>query len=406
MTAVDIDLIPADEAQRLAAVQRYEILDTPADGTFDRITALAARLFDVPIAIVSVVDHDRIWFKSHHGLEVEQIGRDAGLCASAILHDGPWVINDAPRDPRALANPLVAGEFGLEFYAGVPLKTSEGHNLGTLCILDFQARELTPSQTASLEDLAAMVMNELELRLASRRAAELAREREQIQDAFAGMLSHELRTPATTIYAATKMLSRDPTVMSSARARDLLPDITGETERLLRLIEDLLVLTRVERGLLETAQEPVLLQRVLPKVVEQEGKRWPERTIRLEVAPGLPPVAGDGSYLEQVVTNLLSNGLKYSASGTEIDVSAALVEDEDQVEVRVRDRGIGLKADSQEAVFGLLFRTSEGSRHAGGAGIGLYVCRRLMEAMNGRIWAESAPDKGTVFAFRVPLAAD
>jgi signal transduction histidine kinase len=122
------------------------------------------------------------------------------------------------------------------------------------------------------------------------------------------------------------------------------------------------------------------------------------------VAPGLPPVAGDQSYLEQVVTNLLSNGLKYSAPGTDLDVSAAQVEEE--VEVRVRDRGIGLKADTQEAVFGLLFRTSEGSRHAGGAGIGLYVCRRLLEAMNGRIWAEAAPDKGTVFAFRLPLATD
>jgi len=401
---VETARIPPDEAQRLAAVERYEILDTPADGTFDRITALAARFFDVPIAIVSVVDHDRIWFKSHHGLEVDQIGREPGLCASAILHDGPWVINDAPRDPRALSNPLVAGEFGLKFYAGVPLRTSEGHNLGTLCILDFEPRQLTPRETASLEDLAAMVMNELELRLANRRAAEIARERELLQDAFAGMLSHELRTPATTIYAATKMLSRDSTVMSSARARDLLPDITGETERLLRLIEDLLVLTRVERGLLEPGQEPVLLQRLLPKVVEQEGRRWPARTIRLDVAPGLPPVAGDQSYLEQVVTNLLSNGLKYSAPGTELDVSAAEVDEE--VEVRVRDRGIGLKAESQEAVFGLLFRTSEGSRHAGGAGIGLYVCRRLLEAMNGRIWAEPAPDKGTIFAFRLPLAED
>ncbi len=404
VAAVETALIPPDEAQRLAAVERYEILDTPADGTFDRITALAARLFDVPIAIVSVVDHDRIWFKSHHGLAIDQIDREPGLCASAVLQEGPWVINDAPRDPRALSNPLVAGEFGLKFYAGVPLRTSDGHNLGTLCILDFEPRQLTPRETSSLEDLAAMVMNELELRLANRRAAEIARERELLQDAFAGMLSHELRTPATTIYAATKMLSRDSTVMGSARARDLLPDITGETERLLRLIEDLLVLTRVERGLLEPGQEPVLLQRLLPKVVDQEGKRWPARTIRLDIAPGLPPVAGDQSYLEQVVTNLLSNGLKYSAPGTELDVSAAEVDEE--VEVRVRDRGIGLKAESQEAVFGLLFRTSEGSRHAGGAGIGLYVCRRLMEAMNGRIWAESAPDKGTVFAFRLPLVTD
>ncbi|MDQ3407065.1 MAG: ATP-binding protein [Chloroflexota bacterium] len=404
MVAVDPALIPGDEEQRLAAVQRYDILDTPADGTFDRITALAARLFDVPIAIVSVVDHDRIWFKSHHGLAVDQIDREPGLCASAILQEGPWIVNDAPRDPRALANPLVAGEFGLKFYAGVPLRTSDGHSMGTLCILDLQPRELTPRETGILEDLAGMVMNEMELRLASRRQAELAKERELLQDAFAGMLSHELRTPATTIYAATRLLSRDATVMSSDLAQDLFPDITAETERLLRLIEDLLVLTRVERGLLEPGQEPILLQRVLPRVVEQEGRRWPDRSIRLDVGPDLPPVSGDQVYLEQVATNLLSNGLKYSTPGTGVDVSAVQVDDE--VEVRVRDRGIGLRSDNREAIFELLFRTAEGSRHAGGAGIGLYVCRRLLEAMNGRIWAEAAPDQGTVFAFRLPVASD
>jgi serine/threonine protein kinase len=167
---VDPSILPANEEERMRAVRRYEILDTPPDGAFDRITALAARILSVPMAIVSVVDHDRIWFKSHHGLEVEQIGRDAGLCASAILHDGPWVIEDARTDPRALANPLVASEFGLQFYAGVPLHTRDGFNLGTLCVLDVEPRVITPEEVATLHDLAAMVMSELELRLESRRA--------------------------------------------------------------------------------------------------------------------------------------------------------------------------------------------------------------------------------------------
>ncbi len=160
--------IPVEEAERMAAVQRYAILDTPPDGTFDRITALAARAFSAPIAIVSIVDHDRIWFKSHHGLEIDQIDRDPGLCASAILQDHPWIIEDARKDPRALTNPLVASKFGLQFYAGVPLHTHDGFNLGTLCVLDFEPRAVTDQELATLEDLAAMVTNELELRLESR----------------------------------------------------------------------------------------------------------------------------------------------------------------------------------------------------------------------------------------------
>lgn len=159
------------EDQRMEAVHRYELLDTPADGAFDRITSLAARLFSVPIAIVSVVDHDRIWFKSHHGTDVEQIGRDPGLCASAILQEDPWIVNDAGTDPRTLANPLVAGDFGLRFYAGVPLRTRDGHNLGTLCVLDREPRSFDAADRGTLEDLAAVVMNDLELRLESRQAA-------------------------------------------------------------------------------------------------------------------------------------------------------------------------------------------------------------------------------------------
>jgi serine/threonine protein kinase len=164
------EIIPENEAQRLEAVRRLEILDTPPDGAFDRITALAARLLKAPIAIVSIVDHDRIWFKSHHGVDVEQIDRAPGLCASAILHGEPWVVGDARQDPRTLANPLVASDFGLQFYVGVPLRTKEGFGVGTLCVLDFEPRGASEDDIANLEDLAAVVMTQLELRFESRRA--------------------------------------------------------------------------------------------------------------------------------------------------------------------------------------------------------------------------------------------
>jgi len=167
----DPSAFPPDEAARLEAVHRYQILDTPQDGAFDRITALAARLFAVPIAIVSVVDHDRIWFTSHHGVDIGHVDREPGLCASAILQHEPWIIQDARADPRALSNPLVAGELGLQFYAGIPLRTRDGYNLGTLCIIDRQPRTLSHQDLKTLEDLAAIVMNDLEQRQLSRRTA-------------------------------------------------------------------------------------------------------------------------------------------------------------------------------------------------------------------------------------------
>ena len=164
------------EIDRQAAVDRYAILDTPPDGTFDNITAIAASLFNVPIAIVSIVDHDRIWFKSHHGLEVDQVERTPGLCASAILAHDPYILTDAKLDPRSLANPLVAGEFGLRFYAAAPLTAADGFNLGTICVIDKKPREVTEHQMRMLRSLAAVVVDELELRLSARRVAVLGEE--------------------------------------------------------------------------------------------------------------------------------------------------------------------------------------------------------------------------------------
>jgi len=159
----------------------------------------------VPIAIVSIVDHDRIWFKSHHALDAEQIDREPGLCASAILNHAPWIVADAELDPRKLANPLVRGELGLRFYAGVPLKTEDGYNLGTLNVIDVKPREVTEEELATLEDLAAIVVDELEVRLAARGEAErLTRARAD----FVVTASHELRTPLAAVYGAAKLLEK------------------------------------------------------------------------------------------------------------------------------------------------------------------------------------------------------
>ncbi len=175
-----------DEEARLAAVRRYEILDTPPDGAFDRVTELAARIFNVPISIVSIVDEDRIWFKSHYGIEAPQIDREVGLCASAILQEDLWVVNDAQVDPRTITNSLVAGELGLRFYAGVPLVTRDGYKLGTFNIIDFTPRELTDEETEMLRSFAAIVIDEMELRLASRRLVSTVEARRR-----AGMQLHD-----------------------------------------------------------------------------------------------------------------------------------------------------------------------------------------------------------------------
>ncbi len=167
MTTQPLPVSSAQEASRLDAVRRYAILDTPPDGAFDRVCALAARFFDVPFSSVTIVDESRIWFKASLGLDAIEIPRVPGLCASAILQDEPYVVSDGLLDPRTADNPLVHGELGVRFYAAAPIMSSDGHRLGTINVIDTKSRAITVEETQTLEDLAAIVMDELELRLAA-----------------------------------------------------------------------------------------------------------------------------------------------------------------------------------------------------------------------------------------------
>ena len=168
-------MIDSSEAARLKALDEYGVLDSAPEAAFDRLTALAADLFDAPIALVSLVDAKRQWFKSRHGLDVTQTPRSQAFCAHALpLAPGSTlVVRDATRDPRFQANPLVTGELGIRFYAGALLTGSDGQNLGTLCVIDTKVRPApNPKDLRRLQVLASIVVDELELRRAKRLAEE------------------------------------------------------------------------------------------------------------------------------------------------------------------------------------------------------------------------------------------
>ncbi|WP_094555512.1 GAF domain-containing protein [Synechococcus sp. 1G10] len=159
------------EEERLEALRDYRILDTPPERAYDDLTALAAYVCDVPIALISLVDSDRQWFKSKFGLEATGTSRDVSFCAHAILEDKILVVEDTHLDSRFAANPLVTSEPNIRFYAGVPLLSPEALPLGTLCVIDHEPRELSAAQIKALEGIARQVVSQLELRRVSARLA-------------------------------------------------------------------------------------------------------------------------------------------------------------------------------------------------------------------------------------------
>ena len=161
-------MLETQEAKRIKELKKYDILDTPSEADFDEITSLAAKIFNVPVAIITMVDTDRIWFKSSFGIEAEQISRDPGLCSSAIMSDDIYIVENARLDSRTLSNPLVAGAMGLQFYAAAPLKSKSGYNLGNICIIDKNPRSLSGKEISMLLQLSRIVMDKFELKLQSR----------------------------------------------------------------------------------------------------------------------------------------------------------------------------------------------------------------------------------------------
>jgi signal transduction histidine kinase len=224
----------------------------------------------------------------------------------------------------------------------------------------------------------------------------VARERDRARDAFIGMLSHELRTPITTIYAGAKLLARDGALPEDTRT-GIFEDIHGEAERLHRLVEDVVALTRFGEGALDIGSEPVLLQRVLPAVVRSEQGRWPGGSFELRIEPDLPPVAGDATYVEQVVRNFLANAMKYGGANSQATIEATTGQGE--VLVRVLDEGPGFPPEEKDQLFQLYYRSPAVARKISGSGIGLFVCSRLIDAMGGRVWAENRPAGGAEFGF-------
>jgi phosphoserine phosphatase RsbU/P len=253
-------------------------------------------------------------------------------------------------------------------------------------------RELEAERAESrrlAEDLAATAAD-----LTARYAGE-QRSRE-FRDAFVGVVSHELRTPITTIYGMSHILreryrSMDPLVIG-----EHLDDIHDEADRLRRLTEDLLVLSRAEGGSLTLNPEPIVLRHVVAATVESERARAAGHAFELRVGPDVPLVLGEEVHVEQVVRNFLSNASKYSPAGTTVRVT--VVGEDGGATVRVVDEGHGLGDQPPEQLFELFFRSEAAVRHASGAGIGLFVCRELILALGGRIWARPAPP-GAEFGF-------
>jgi len=396
-THIDISV---REQHRLAALARYQIVDTLPELTYDDIALLAAEICEVPISLISLVEKDRQWFKSVVGLEVNETSRAVSFCAHALNGEGVLQVQDSLQDERFARNELVLGDPGIRFYAGAPLRTPDGYTLGTLCVIDRVPRTLSPRKLRALEALARQVMIQLELRLKAievDKASTALRQTEKLAAVgrLASAISHEINNPLQSVtnllYMAENSSTGEQTRSYVAQAQEELSRVTQVVTQTLRFHKQ------------SEFPVPIALNEIVDNVVLLFRARFLRKRItmhrRNRSTTQLVCYAAD---LRQVIANLVSNAMDAAEGDASIfvrvqDVGLCVV-------LTIADTGSGMSEETQRRLFEAFYTT----KGVVGTGLGLWVSKGILDKHQARTSVRSSqrPGKsGTVFRISFPRVA-
>jgi signal transduction histidine kinase len=396
--------VPDNETDRLAALYSLDILDSAPEQDFDDIVALASNVCGTPMSLVSLVDMDRQWFKARTGCEWTETSREMSFCAHAILGRDLMVVPDATKDARFSDNPMVDVDGGIRFYAGAPLVTTEGHALGTLCVVDSEPRRMDVEQLQALRALARQVTSQMELR---RHAVALAnttarlQELERRKDDLAGLVGGDLRAPLRLISAYLENLGR--TGYHDADLGDLVARATsGHIRGFLDLLHHLTTMAEAGLGGDSLHMRQIDLTRVTQRAVEAVRPIAATKQIWILNQAGGPalPIIADPVRLEQVLTHLLFAAVKYTPSGGRVRVGTE-IESGPTVRLDDMDMPDGLRPDLfPHLYYGAIANPSD----IPGPDRGLAVAKKILDAHHATVALSDRPGDGTSLHVVFPFA--
>ncbi|QAA83162.1 GAF domain-containing sensor histidine kinase [Aequorivita sp. H23M31] len=391
---------PSDEKERLSAVRSYHLLDTLPEKDFDNITALAASICDVPIALVTLLDANRNFLKSHYGVPFNESPRNTSFCAHAILEENDlFIVEDARIDPRFQRNPFVT-EMNAIFYAGVRLMDPHGYPLGTLCVFDSKPRELSNKQKKALSSLAYQVVNLFESKKRNRTlmtVQEELRERNEELKNFAGIVSHDMKMPLANMIITSDMLQAKYGGLLDEQAKKYLDYIKQSSFTLSEYITGLLEHYETDKTA-SYVEEIFDSQDLFEEIIELLN-------ISVDCEINLPEenfeMQANKAALEQIILNLVSNSIKYNDK-EKIKIDIECREKDDLYHFSISDNGMGIPAEEMSHIFelfgtlGILDR--EGKK---GNGIGLSTVKKLVTKLQGEIAVSSTLGVGTTIEFYI-----
>ncbi len=392
--------IPKDEKKRLEALLGYSILDTMPEPEYDDITYLASHICKTPISLISLIDDERQWFKSHHGLDATETPKELAFCAHAINDkNNILIVPDSRNDIRFFDNPLVTGSPNVIFYAGIPLVNKNGFPLGTLCVIDNQPNSLDEFQLKALKALSNQIISLFELRKKSYELEIKAYEAEAqniILEKFAGTAAHDIKSPLATIVMLADLLDYQYSQQLDGEGLELIKMINTSANSLTQFIDEILKYSQNTR-LLSEDKENVIVQEIIVGIIQLID---PNSEVKFTILPQTNfTVYTNKGALKQIILNLLVNCLKYNDK-RDIKISITIEDLKTHVKFNVIDNGPGIKIEDQDRIF-QIFETTSNSSKSGekGTGIGLATVKSLVEGLGGAIHLTSEIGKGANFEF-------
>ena len=394
--------MPHDEEARLKALLELEIMDTDPEKEFDDIVQLASQICETPISLITLLDERRQWFKSRVGLGAPETSRSVAFCAHAILNDELMVVENALNDDRFFDNPLVTGNPDIRFYAGMPLTTSGGFKLGTLCVIDAVPRSLSNEQKRALEMLSNQVIKLLETRIARRKVEQQAAAIKHLNDLNAKMLSivgHDLRSPLANLYQIIDIYEAG--YFSAEKTIGQIHEVSQSVGESISLLDNLMVWATQQFK----NEENKPLSKDIKELLEQIAKSFEPKTAAksnvVSIHAPSKKVLMNGNVFSLLIRNLLTNANKYTQGGS-IEINATV--DEKTLTVSVTDSGVGMTDEQLMGLFSWDERLgAEGTSGEKGSGIGLKLCKEMLSAAVGDLVVESSPGNGSIFTFTLPI---
>ncbi|MFS2187204.1 ATP-binding protein [Mucilaginibacter sp. Mucisp84] len=392
--------VPENEAERLAALQSYAIIDSGEEADFDAIASIASAICHTPISLITFIDEKRQWFKSHIGTTLTENFRDLSFCTYAIAEpEQIMIVPDASQDHRFAENPVVT-EANVTFYAGVPLVNEDGFALGTLCVLDQKPHDFNEVQVDALKALAKQVVDKIELR---RKVLALQQTNQELINAnvliqkFASMAAHDIKNPLSSIRLTSQALRTRQEITQSDGCLRLVNMNISAADNLLALVDEMMAYSKNPQLLLEKRQD-FELNALISKI---QGLLNVPDSVRILLPEAKHQLHYSIIAVEQLLINLLSNAIRYNDKPEAI-IQIRFEENEAFYLFEVEDNGRGIPEEYLEKIFSNNFTLKTKDRFDTlGSGIGLATVKDLLYLLGSSIAVRSVVGEGTTFVIRL-----